>query len=340
MVRRIYLIGAGASVPYGLPAMTNLTRELMATLSAPDKQTLERAIIECFGQPDDNPNFEELLYRLEPEALRYLEDSGLLDANTTRVKALRIALRALRSFINKKCAEVAYLEGAFDRLVQSLSEEHVVITFNWDVLIELAILRSGREYAYLPSDNMAGAIVILKPHGSINWFALLDREGIWIKSGSNLRTIAGEHVYYLTYANNPLDPIDEAYLSEPARSALSREPAIVPPTAAKILSVGGTPSDDFVRHGHTEPIKETWRVAARAFNEASEVVVIGYSLPGTDATSMEALKHFAASTTATKPKRVLMVEPDDRIADRYRSLLGLETEIVCRDFGIFDASKF
>jgi hypothetical protein len=78
-------------------------------------------------------------------------------------------------------------EGPFDRLAQRLTERTLVVSFNWDVLLESALQRAGREYAYLPTERSSGAVPLLKPHGSINWFALLDREMLSIAADSNLR---------------------------------------------------------------------------------------------------------------------------------------------------------
>ena len=120
---------------------------------------------------------------------------------------------------------------------------------------------------------------------------------------------------------------------------LASVPAIVPPTASKLLLVGGIPRDGFVAHGHAKAMKATWSTLLAALDEASEIVAIGYSLPGTDAASIEVLKRFGASATTTHTKRVLLVEPNPAVADRYRSVLGVRAEVVCSDFGTFDPAN-
>src|SRR5437899_3399870 len=96
MIERVYWIGAGASVPYGLPTLKTLTWELSQSLSAADRETLLRAVYECFGvilrKPEDSPDFEEFLNRLDPRALFYLEDTGLGGANSEpRFLAVRMS---------------------------------------------------------------------------------------------------------------------------------------------------------------------------------------------------------------------------------------------------------
>ena len=343
MIDRVYLIGAGASVPYGLPTLKTLTWDLSQSMSPEDRTTFSTAVYECFGtalrKNGAIPDFEELLNRLDPRALLYLEDVGLGGPDSFRRKAAELALSGLRTFIRDACARVSENEGPFDFLVRSLSEKNLLVSFNWDVLLECALLRAGRKFAYLPSGHAEDAVVLLKPHGSINWFALLDREMLMVAGDSNLDVVGHDLSNYMLYVKEPLSPISFGSSSPIVQHVLSRVPAIVPPMASKLLSVGGVPRDGFVEAGHARTMKATWRHFIEALEQASELVAIGYSLPGTDAASIEALKRFGASANAQRPKRVLLVEPQDAVAERYRSLLGVDTKIVCRDFRKFDPGQ-
>ncbi len=343
MIDRVYLIGAGASVPYGLPTLKTLTWDLSQSFSASDRDTFLGAVYECFGivlrKGGEIPDFEELLNRLDPRALLYLEGLGLGGPESPRRRVAELALSGLRTFIRDSCARVSTNDGPFDVLVRSLSERTLLVSFNWDVLLESALLRAGREFAYLPSEHAEDAVLLLKPHGSINWFALLDREMLMVAGDSNLGVVGNDLSNYMLYVKDPLSPINFGSSSPMVQHALSRVPAIVPPVASKLLSVGGTPRDGFIEAGHTRAMKATWSNFVAALDQASEVVAIGYSLPGTDAASTEVLKRFGASATAERPKRVLLVEPNDAIAERYRSVLGVNAEIVCRDFSRFDPTR-
>ncbi len=344
MIDRAYLIGAGASAPYGLPILKNLSWELAQTLRPTDRCIFLEAVRECFGKnletPADSPDFEELLNRLDQRALLYLEDTGLGGADCLRRKAAELALSSLRAFMQDKCEAVSTQEGPFDALVKSLDRNTLLISFNWDVLLELALLRAGRAYCYLPSSLAGDAVVLLKPHGSINWFALLDRELLMISASSNLWVIGdADLTTYLCYAREPLKPFGFEGCSPMVQHALSPVPAIVPPTASKLLSVGGVPRDGFVADGHTRAMKAIWRTIADGLKQAREIVVIGYSLPGADAAAIEVLKQFATSGTATNPKHIFLVDPDRAVADRYRSILGVDTTLICTDFREFEPSQ-
>lgn len=183
-------------------------------------------------------------------ALFYLEDSAITLRESLRRKAGKLALFGLRTFIQNRCRLVATKEGPLDRLVRSIDDHTLVVSFNWDVLLELALLRAGRNYCYLPSKHSRDAVVLLKPHGSINWFALLDRELLKISGGSNLGLIGGDLTHYLCYLEQPLKPVDFSACSSFVQSALSTVPAIVAPTASKLLLVGCDPRDGFVEDEH------------------------------------------------------------------------------------------
>lgn len=344
MIDRVYIIGAGASVPYGLPTLKTLSWELAQSLSPESRRLFTTAIRDCFGtnleKPADSPDFEELLNRLDPRALRYLEDSGIGAPDSDRRKAAELALSGLRTFVQDKCTKFGSGNGPFDVLVAALDRTALIVSFNWDILLEMALLRAGRTYRYLPSTHAQDAVVLLKPHGSINWYALLDRELLMISlSDSNLGVIGDDINSYLCYVNDPMKPINFASCSPMVQHVLSHVPAIVLPTASKALSVGGVPRDGFVEAGHTRAMKATWATIVSAFKQAREIVAIGYSLPGTDGASIEALKYFARSATATIPKRLLLVEPNPAVQYRYQSVLGIDAKIICSDFCDFDPSR-
>src|SRR5688572_12967579 len=111
MIDRIYILGAGASVPYGLPTLKTLTWDVAQSLDVADRQILVDGIRECFGQNLEKPaysqDFEELLNRLDPRALSYLEGSAISGRESLRRKAGELALHGLRTFIHSRCSSVA-----------------------------------------------------------------------------------------------------------------------------------------------------------------------------------------------------------------------------------------
>jgi hypothetical protein len=154
--------------------------------------------------------------------------------------------------MNRKCADVEAKVGPYDRLVRSLGKRDAIVSFNWDVLLELAFRRNAIRYFYW---HDSGANTLLKPHGSINWFALLDRELLSIDIGATNWDVFGHDLqYYSLFLKDPLGSQDLGKSSAFVEGSLSRIPAIVPPVASKMLSVGGMPSDGFVAGGHERAI--------------------------------------------------------------------------------------
>jgi len=341
MTKRVYIIGAGASCAQGLPAMNSLTWELCEFLSEDERGVLEQVIFEVFGarreRGDSSPNFEELLNCLDPSSFSYLANCGINLSGAGRTRAIEIALRGLREYIRGKCTSVQDQLGAYDQFVTSLEPNATIVSFNWDVLLEMSLLRARKPFCYLPVDAADGNTLLLKPHGSINWFALLDRELLMIDTTSNVNVIGRDLRYYLLYLKDPLGPVEMGSSSPFAKSAISKVPAIVPPSSAKLLDVGGETRDGFVDHGHREALCEVWKQFYERVTVAEELVVVGYSLPGTDAASIEVLKAFF---DRSRPQRVSIIDKNRNILARYRNIVHSEAMLVGEDFGTFDWATF
>jgi hypothetical protein len=355
-IKRLYVIGAGASCPYGFPTLKQLTWELCAFLDEPDRETIRQAIYECFGielgGPEDSPrcDFEELLNRLEPSGLHYVQQPSHKDSENVPASAFDIALRGLREFLHHKCASVATKEGPYDRLVRTLGEGEAIVSFNWDVLPEIAFNRNHREFAYiedwrddypgeLPHPDYSNLTFLLKPHGSINWYALLDWELLILDAATNWRTIGKSLANYMLYLLDPLGSKDVGQSSYFLSSAIAPVPAIVPPHAAKLLSVGGYPSDGFVDSGHERVMTKTWAMFREFVSSAEELVIIGYSLPGTDAASIFVLKQFAPTAALQRRKSVAIVDVNPEVVQRYRRLVHPSASLVCADFDSFNSTS-
>ena len=84
--------------PMGLPTRKQLTWQLGSSLDGEDREIFFKAVHDCFSVPlskEDCPVFEELLNRLNPEVLSYLEDPRF---GKSRSRAWNIALTGLRKF--------------------------------------------------------------------------------------------------------------------------------------------------------------------------------------------------------------------------------------------------
>jgi hypothetical protein len=76
-----------------------------------------------------------------------------------------------------------------------------------------------------------------------------------------------------------------------------------------MLSVGGgEPRDAWVEDAHERAMQLIWKTFQEHVSDATQLVMIGYSLPGTDASSVSVLRNFAPDPDAQKRKRVLIVD--------------------------------
>jgi hypothetical protein len=222
-------------------------------------------------------------------------------------------------------------------LVRSLTSDQAIASFNWDVLLEVAFRRLGRVYTYLPTKCSEDAVLLLRPHGCISWFGLLDRELLKINLTANVGILGDDLNYYMLYPKDPLGPRDMGRSNRFAKHALSPLAAIVPPSAAKVLSVGGPTHDEWVDSGHSRAMRAVWDVFRASVATADEIVVIGYSLPGPDASAIEVLREFGARTRArNSPKRLLIVDPDPGVVERYRRIVFPRAELISDDFSQFN----
>ncbi len=79
---------------------------------------------------------------------------------------------ALKFFLAKVIAiatpDASTLPAYYLRFARDLTPNDVVVTFNWDVLLEKVLRHVGTEYSYT---GEADKILILKLHGSLNWIS-------------------------------------------------------------------------------------------------------------------------------------------------------------------------
>lgn len=191
-----------------------------------------------------------------------------------------------------------------DRLAWQWSHEHtVVITFNYDTLLELALARVGwtrqvehfyaaplserravGNHPFLSASPPSRPIPrVLKLHGSVNWW----------HGGADAPATE-----QLVYVANP--SIETRF--DPTFSDL--RPFLVPPTSAKNVYYG--------RSGLTTQ----WRAAAQALRAASSVDVIGYSFPVTDISTRSLLSSLI-------PDDALIRVVDPRAATETEAALAM-----------------
>jgi hypothetical protein len=162
-----------------------------------------------------------------------------------------------------------------------VQKDDVIVTFNYDVALENELIRTklfrvrGGYGSSLPvewtEDN--SDVVVLKPHGSINWNGWLGAPGVFTP-GDRLR-------------DHPIvDNKDPVLVGYPARvlderfgngQVVDTSITVILPASEKRYSVQTSDGDEWV------PFYESlWSQAAESLQQSDRIVMIGYSMPAAD----------------------------------------------------------
>jgi hypothetical protein len=173
MPNRVFILGAGFSAAAGIP----LTQELLAlamkkfSIECPGIYArVEGYAQDCIGCTGSELNlatlsFSDLCTFLEFIELREYGGGERWCENGSREKL------ALRFYLAKTIVESTPSTSSVQKLyldfATQLHERDIVVSLNWDGLLEVALDAVGKTYTYNFSDK--GAIKLVKLHGSVNW---------------------------------------------------------------------------------------------------------------------------------------------------------------------------
>ena len=169
---RVFILGAGFSASAGIPLTSDLLRNSMRIFEVECNgifQRVEGYAKELQWQTDDKPDFSQVSFSDLCTHLEFVELNEFAGGERWSNVGSREKL-ALRFYLAKCIAAVTPKADAIPNLyiefAKQLHDRDLVISFNWDCLLELAILRVGKTYNYNFGDQ---GIQLIKPHGSINW---------------------------------------------------------------------------------------------------------------------------------------------------------------------------
>jgi hypothetical protein len=253
-VQRVFLLGAGASKSWGLP----LTNELFPLALTGVAKRQSRKLIRDFIQYQyphfrakwkNYPPFEEFLSLVDV----YLEFADVIKRghsfskdDVSRIK--NDLLLAISVVLHETLPQT--LRSRVTKFAELLQINDVVITFNWDLLVEEALYDLKKEWKY---NLCGGAISILKPHGSLDWY------------DSKEVSIDRNLIFAL---NEKFKRIQVFKRFRPPRISKPTVPVILPPVINKKIVY--------------DELQSIWRDTWLALRHAAEIYVIGYSLPPED----------------------------------------------------------
>ena len=191
-----------------------------------------------------------------------------------------------------------------------------VITFNYDLCVDYAFDYRGIPVRYcLDPQESKDSLAVLKLHGSLNWG----------RCSACQRTVYWPLARF--FLNRRFDLEGVASITLPLGSQMSEfkhcssgtvdGPYVVPPTWNKSQ--------------YHESLETVWQAAASELSTAENIFVCGYSLPDTD----QFFKYLYALGTIgeTRLKRLWVFNPNKKVEDNFRSLLG---QAVVSRFRFFD----
>ena len=185
-----------------------------------------------------------------------------------------------------------------------------MITFNYDIAIDMALYKEGLgpDYIISPDPIRQNQIPLCKLHGSLNWASVKDTDEV---RPLHLREYFAKYTLQGFGARSCKIPIGSQlyeFFSKQLNIEVEKEPVIVPPTWNKA--------------DHHQLLSKVWGNAAQHLGEATTIFIIGYSLPDTDA-FFRLL--YALGTVGPSPlEKIVVYNPDasDIVDKRFRDILG------------------
>ena len=219
--------------------------------------------------------------RLQPDSLYYNFIETLGDLNKKRRDRIVLA------------------SGTFER--------DVIVTLNYDVMLDYAMRFRGVHFDYCLTSGMAGDnFKVLKLHGSTNWaFCRNCKNHFQIISPTPLAPGFSVDPFLEDGGQMFFEMVTHVMLNTPCDQCKEKgtlEPVVIPPTWSK--AVGGT------------PLAKVWETAVNEIKKAFQIIVIGYSLPPTD-TFFQYLLTLGLSTNANL-HRVIVINNDNSAEFKQR----------------------
>jgi hypothetical protein len=309
---RVFVLGAGVSAAGGVPVAKDILRATMRRLLSKKKSDADevhkalRYLYPSFEAKFNNyPNIEDFLNLLEMgktfNTEEFVRSEPFSEERIRRVE--KIVLRSLTSFLWKSMESTDRLKALRRFAEKEIRMGDVIITFNWDVGLERSLYMDRKEpsFHYFYSRKLKqNQVFLLKPHGSIDWFK---------------------------NAELPTDRVKKDYLSldkkisvfkyfdfSEHRSLAKLLPVIVPPVSSKEFKY--------------RALRRTWISAFRALSQATELQVLGYSLPREDQFARFVLRRAIRNNLVNVEKRkksplsLKVINPDETVWATFSKLVG------------------
>jgi hypothetical protein len=215
------------------------------------------------------------------------------------------------------------------RYTQNLREDDVILTFNYDTLIEKTLTEFKIPWSYGFSQEKREGTVILKMHGSINW-AIVPRNQVgsfgypllFRKEDQNVENTAPKPTGEIEY--------DYVLLQLPDDNLDSRIKNRILQWSNKQYSIGIAGLGRYKPLDRIPGSGQVWHNAGRALYQADEIYIVGFSLSPFD--TMARL-HFAGvmcerAKKKNLPTMIMLIDPNAcKLKADFQSVFGADTPI-------------
>lgn len=188
----------------------------------------------------------------------------------------------------------------YEKFVKMIYENKAtVISFNYDLVLESVFEKLGYQYEYGPKKTKKSSILILKPHGSINWAYCKKCQFFDLENYLADRILSNK----------------EKCLQCKTKSLIS---LIIPPIMFK-----GTFYEKTDRGG--DLIQWLWNLSNSALASADKIFFIGFAMRETDSYALELFKF---SSSMNNNAKYFVVSPNTSVlGNYYRALVKRESDV-------------
>lgn len=356
--KRIFIFGAGFSEPAGMPLATDLLPLLVEELKLGEMRKWLHGMCErlawLYGADHDTQtialNIEQVFhyahFDIEVQRLRqHLAPVGREDGPGTpwnQAESVQVWLsyleEALRDVIID-CEANSDL-AVIRRCAKSLNHRDAVLTFNYDTLMERALVAEGKAWNHGTGRKDDAGIAVYKLHGSIDWIVahrseafskldlLFDKENPNQQDGKTGHVEDDFRLWRCRTREQLCNWIEGRELQSVAEAASPRAVGIAGLGAYKEL--------------HQIPgLGYVWARGMRALHQADLAVVVGFSMSDFDALAQMQFAEVArARARESRPLRVFAIDPfaNEAMKERFRRVFR-SVEFVAQPHEEFDWSK-
>jgi len=317
----VYVVGAGFSAGLGYPMTNTLLTKIWTHLHASDRKQLAKIV--AFHHPDFDskqsktfPNMERLLTEIDVN-LKLFTSSRPAEGHFTKKKLTAAhdnLLLTVGSWFHDLFEE-AIQTPWLPKIVEQIQEEKAaIVSFNWDLILDHLVF-DGQVAAvnYGLSHPLGKGPLLLKPHGSLNWY-----------KGTDIDVVAESKRIEIFHHQDELKCVHAFVHPRDIRSKSGKKypPLIIPPTYLK----------DF----RPSIFRQLWKNCTDVLSTPKRIVFLGYSLPEADLHAQfifrcgfynqihGRLKADGTRHKPTGPAKVIIVNPAKDAVDRIKRVAGPE----------------